>query len=68
MWPPRSPDLTPLDFNVWGYVKDSVYVFCLLRILRELRENIRDAVMVCYVEHEEGLRSNGLTERLSTKA
>jgi transposase len=24
-WPPRSPDLTPLDFWLWGYVKDEVY-------------------------------------------
>lgn len=24
-WPPRSPDLTPLDFFVWGYLKDLVY-------------------------------------------
>lgn len=24
-WPPRSPDLTPLDFFLWGYVKDLVY-------------------------------------------
>ena len=23
--PPRSPDLTPLDFFLWGYVKDIVY-------------------------------------------
>lgn len=24
-WPPRSPDLTPLDFFFWGYVKAIVY-------------------------------------------
>lgn len=24
-WPPRSPDLTPLDFFLWGYMKDCVY-------------------------------------------
>lgn len=24
-WPARSPDLTPLDFFVWGYVKDVLY-------------------------------------------
>lgn len=24
-WPPRSPDLTPLDFFFWGYLKDRVY-------------------------------------------
>lgn len=25
-WPPRSPDLTPLDFFLWGYLKEIVYV------------------------------------------
>ena len=24
-WPARSPDLNPLDFCVWGYLKSSVY-------------------------------------------
>lgn len=24
-WPPRSPDITPLDFFLWGYIKDFVY-------------------------------------------
>lgn len=24
-WPPRSPDLTPLDYFLWGYVKSQVY-------------------------------------------
>ncbi|GBN11814.1 hypothetical protein AVEN_177443-1 [Araneus ventricosus] len=24
-WPPRSPDITPLDFYLWGYVKQHVY-------------------------------------------
>lgn len=24
-WPPRSPDLTPLDFFYWGYLKSKVY-------------------------------------------
>jgi hypothetical protein len=24
-WPPRSPDITPPDFFLWGYVKDTVY-------------------------------------------
>lgn len=25
LWPPRSPDLTPLDFFLWGYLKNKVY-------------------------------------------
>jgi hypothetical protein len=24
-WPPRSPDITPLNFFLFGYVKDIVY-------------------------------------------
>jgi hypothetical protein len=24
-WPPRSPDLTPCDFFLWGYLKAQVY-------------------------------------------
>ena len=24
-WPPRSPDLTPLDFFLWSYIKCKVY-------------------------------------------
>jgi hypothetical protein len=25
-WPPRSPDLTPLDFFLWGFLKSKVYI------------------------------------------
>lgn len=24
-WPARSPDITPLDYFLWGYVKDEIY-------------------------------------------
>lgn len=24
-WPPRSPDLTPLDYFFWGYLKNEIY-------------------------------------------
>jgi hypothetical protein len=24
-WPPRSPDLTPLDFFLWGYMQSLLY-------------------------------------------
>ncbi|GBL93706.1 hypothetical protein AVEN_166751-1 [Araneus ventricosus] len=24
-WPPRSPDMNPLDFFLWGYIKQRVY-------------------------------------------
>jgi len=25
-WPPRSPDLNPLDYHVWSYIKAILYV------------------------------------------
>jgi len=25
LWPPRSPDLTPPDYFLWGYLKGTVY-------------------------------------------
>ena len=25
-WPARSPDLTPCDFFLWGYLKSKVYI------------------------------------------
>ncbi|PNF22978.1 hypothetical protein B7P43_G11389 [Cryptotermes secundus] len=44
-WPTRSPDLTPCDFFLWGYIKDRVYVPPLPRTLVELRERIDAAMM-----------------------
>ena len=25
-WPPRSPDLTPLDFHLWGFLKEKIFI------------------------------------------
>jgi hypothetical protein len=36
-WPPQSPDLTPLDCTVWGYVKDRIFIPTLLASLAEVR-------------------------------
>lgn len=38
-WPARSPDLTPLDFFLWGYLKHKVYK-SRPQCLEELRERI----------------------------
>jgi hypothetical protein len=43
-WPPCSPDLTPLDFVFWGFVKDRVYVPPLPANVAELRTRITAAV------------------------
>lgn len=39
VWPPRSPDLTPMDFFLWGYLKAKVYDSNPTNI-SELKENI----------------------------
>ena len=41
-WPPRSPDITPLDFFLWGYVKDSVFSTPVPDITN-LKARIKDA-------------------------
>lgn len=41
-WPPRSPDLNPIDFFVWGYFKEIVYAK-EIRSLAELQAKLRDA-------------------------
>ena len=38
-FPPRSPDLTPLDFYLWGSINDDVYRM-KPATLDDLRENI----------------------------
>ena len=43
-WPPRSPDLTPMDFFLWGFVKDRVFVPPLPANVVELRTRITAAV------------------------
>ena len=42
-WPPRSPDITPLDFFLWGYVKDVVYC-TKVKDISDLKERITAAV------------------------
>ena len=43
-WPPRSPDMTPCHFFLWGYVKERVYVPSLPADLDELTKRIKAAV------------------------
>ena len=43
-WSPRSPDLTPCDFSLWGFVKDTVFVPLLPANLQDLRNRITAAV------------------------
>lgn len=51
-WPPRSYDLTPLDFFLWGYIKTKVYII-KPQTIGELEEEIRSTIR----ELEEEIRS-----------
>ena len=53
-WPPRSPDLTPLDFRLWGLMKSEVYRK-KVDTRDELLVNIQD-VIACIKERQDALR------------
>lgn len=42
LWPPRSPDLNPLDFYYWGCIKEKVYANPINDV-EELRHRIYEA-------------------------
>jgi hypothetical protein len=44
-WPPRSPDLTPLDFFLWGFVTNRVFVPHLPENVAELQTRITAAAV-----------------------
>jgi Helix-turn-helix domain (DUF4817) len=41
-WPPRSPDITPMDFSIWGFIKDQVYK-TTPQDVEDLKQQIRAA-------------------------
>ena len=53
-WPPRSPDLTPLDFCLWGLMKNEVYRK-RVDTWDELLVTILD-VIACIKERQDALR------------
>jgi hypothetical protein len=78
LWPSRSPDVTPPDFFLWGYLKGRAYMN-KLRTLDELRENIRreiqrfwqppsetcNVVFSCVLTIREGISSTSCDNRIS---
>ena len=43
LWPARSPDITPLDFFLWGYVKTNVFK-SEIKDIDDLKTKITEAV------------------------
>ena len=55
-WPPRSPDITPLDFFLWRYVKDKVFSTPVPDIAN-LKARIADAFATITEHMLENMRS-----------
>ena len=47
-WPPRSCNLTPLDYYLWGAVKDKCYTD-KPEIIDALKDNIREASCIAEI-------------------
>jgi hypothetical protein len=64
-WPPYSPDLTPMDFWLWGYVKSRIYA-TQPDDLDELEQRITDIFDDIRGNHMDmvGRVFNGFVERL----
>lgn len=58
-WPARSPDLTPLDFFLWGFIKHKVYE-TQPRDMGELIMRIREAFTLISPEMLKRVRTNVL--------
>ena len=58
--PPRSPDATPCDFFLWGYVKDQVYVPSLPANIPELKVRIRTAIETITVDMLQTVGTNSI--------
>lgn len=53
LWPPRSPDLNPLDFFLWGVLKNKVYrTGRVFRTAQELKASINRAMNDLIQNHE----------------
>ena len=45
-WPARSPDLSPLDYFLWGYVKENVFKrqSADIEILKEIVQEVVSSI------------------------
>ncbi|GFV46872.1 putative DD41D transposase [Trichonephila clavipes] len=67
-WPPRSCDLTPLDFFLWGYVKSLVYADKpqtldhlednICRVIADIRPQMLEKVIENWTSRLDYIRAN----------
>ena len=66
-WPPRSYDLTLLDFFLWGYVKDKVYAG-VPQSIQELKKKIRAVIDEIKSQMWENVMGNFMKRAWSCKS
>lgn len=54
-WPPRSPDITPMDFFIWGYIKNFVFAHNI-----DNEDNLRRLVLEAFARITPDMLSNAL--------
>ena len=62
VWPPRDYDLTPLDYYLWGAVKDKCYAD-KPETIDALKDNIREAIGEIQLHTNDNVLKN-LTDRV----
>lgn len=62
-WPPRSPDLTPLDFYLWGRIKNIVYE-SPIESKEDLKRRVEDAFHSLKGEEIERATNRGVSRRI----
>jgi len=71
-WPPRSPDLTPLDYYIWGHMKTLVYetkvdsraelrarIFAVAEQIRNHPDRIASAIQSLLIRAEKCVANGG---------
>lgn len=54
-WPARSPDLSPNDFSLWGYLKSKVYTNEPINNLQELKDRISASCAGISLDHKQNI-------------
>lgn len=63
-WPPQSPDITPMDFFIWGYIKNEVY-FHPLTSKENCEQRVRDAFNALSPEFIQRATNSGVLTRIT---
>lgn len=56
MWPPNSPELNPVDYNIWGTLEGRVYENARINTIDQLKERI----VYCWQQYNQEIINNSI--------